>query len=111
MGINLNDKIFKALENSNNGEVDATTLFHYRQEADIVWATYRGGDIKFGTLNGKINDSLLEFYYQHQNIKGEFMTGKCKSEAKVIDGKIRLFETWEWTSGDFSKGTSILEEI
>ncbi len=109
--LNLNGKIFKGLENSDNGEVDATTLFNYRQDKDIVWATYQGGDIKFGTLNGKIIGSNLEFYYQHQNRKGDFMTGKCQSEAKVINGKIRLFETWEWTSGDLSKGTSILEEI
>jgi hypothetical protein len=27
------------------------------------------------------------------------------------NGKIRLHETWQWTSGDFSSGTSIIEEI
>lgn len=109
--LNLNGRIFKGLENSDNGEVDSTTLFRYHQKKDIVWATYAGGDIKFGTLSGKINGSNLEFYYQHQNTKGEFMTGKCKSEAKIINQKIQLFETWEWTSGDLSKGTSILVEI
>jgi hypothetical protein len=27
------------------------------------------------------------------------------------NGKIRLYETWQWTSGDLTKGTSIIEEI
>lgn len=31
----------------------------------------------------------------------------------IVDegGKILLHETWEWTSGDFSSGISIIEEI
>ena len=40
------------------------------------------------------------------------MTGKCISKPEVLaSGKIRLYETWEWTSGDKSSGESILEEI
>jgi hypothetical protein len=27
------------------------------------------------------------------------------------DGKIRLRENWQWTSGDFSEGESVIEEI
>jgi hypothetical protein len=40
------------------------------------------------------------------------MTGKCFSKPEIlINGKIRLHETWQWTSGDFLSGTSIIEEI
>jgi hypothetical protein len=40
------------------------------------------------------------------------MTGKCYSTPEIMDnGKIRLHEIWEWTSGDCSKGNSIIEEI
>jgi len=40
------------------------------------------------------------------------MTGKCYSTPEVlVDGRIRLHEMWEWTSGDYSKGQSIVEEI
>ena len=40
------------------------------------------------------------------------MTGICFSKPEIMEnGKIRLYETWEWTSGDNSKGNSILEEI
>lgn len=109
--INLNEKKFKALSNSNNGEVGSGTIFHYRQDNDIVWATYQGGNIKFGTLSGSINNGQLQFNYQHQNMSGEFMTGKCDSIIQMVHHKIQLHETWQWTSGDFSKGNSILEEI
>jgi len=40
------------------------------------------------------------------------MTGKCKSRPEILEnGKIRLHERWQWTCGDMSKGTSVLEEI
>jgi hypothetical protein len=39
------------------------------------------------------------------------MTGICISKPEILEnGKIRLHEFWEWTSGDKSKGTSIIEE-
>ena len=49
---NLRNKQFRALANSDNGEVGDETSFHDRQENDVIWATYQGGDIKFGTLSG-----------------------------------------------------------
>ena len=109
--VNLNNKFFKSISNSANGEVSEATIFHYRQKEDIVWATYEGGAIKFGTLSGKIEADKLEFHYQHQNQKGEFLTGKCHSIVEIVHGKIRLLESWQWTCGDFSKGNSVLEEI
>jgi hypothetical protein len=40
------------------------------------------------------------------------MTGICFSTPEILEnGKIRLHESWEWTSGDQSKGTSIIEEL
>jgi hypothetical protein len=50
--------------------------------------------------------------YQHLNIQGELMAGKCVSKPEVLEsGKIRLHEQWQWTSKDFSNGESIVEEI
>lgn len=109
--INLNNKKFKAISNSNNGEVSSDVIFHYRQNKDIVWATYEGGAILFGTLSGRIAGNELEFTYQHQSKDGEFMTGKCKSVAIRVDDKIRLNEIWEWTCKDYSKGVSVIQEI
>jgi hypothetical protein len=50
--------------------------------------------------------------YHQINFNNEIMTGKCFSKPEILsNGKIRLYETWQWTSGDFSSGTSIIEEI
>ncbi len=109
--LNLNGRKFKSILNAENGEVNSDTIFHYRQKNNIVWATYEGGNILFGTLSGKLEKNILTFTYQHQNIDGAFKTGKCKSTIEVVNSKIRLKEEWEWTCDDYSKGKSELEEI
>ncbi len=112
MEINLNDKKFKSLSNSSNGEVSDSTIFHYHQKNKMIWAEYSGGDILKGNLIGKIVKHSLEFSYQHLNQTLEIMTGKCKSRIELSEsGKIQMFENWEWTCKDFSKGKSTLIEI
>ncbi len=50
--------------------------------------------------------------YHQVNTKGELMTGICFSSPEIMDnGKIRLYEKWEWTAGDKSSGVSILQEV
>ncbi len=40
------------------------------------------------------------------------MTGICHSNPEILkSGKIRLHEKWQWTSGNLTKGESIIEEI
>lgn len=107
----LNGKKFKSILSSENGEVSSDTVFHYRQDNNVIWATYEGGSILFGTLSGKIEKNKLIFTYQHQNNNGEFKTGKCISIIEFINEKIRLIEEWEWTCDNYSKGKSELEEI
>jgi hypothetical protein len=112
MKINYDNRVFKSVQNSETGEVSSETTFYYHQKDDLVWAEYAGGDIVFGNLIAKVleNDSL-EMRYQHLNKKGELMTGKCVSVPEIMNnGKIRLHETWQWTSGDFSNGSSVVEE-
>lgn len=113
MKINYDDRRFRSVSNSESGEVGAETLFHYHQKDDYVWATYEGGSIVFGTLIAKVlEDRSLEMRYQHLNLNGELMTGVCKSTPEILaDGRIRLYETWQWTCGDYSKGESVVEEI
>lgn len=113
LAIDYNDKVFKAISNSDGGEVGGETTFHYHQQDDILWGTYAGGSIRFGTITGRVlPDSILEFSYQHVNDQNEIMTGKCKSTPELTsDNKIRLKETWQWTCKDFSEGMSIIEEV
>lgn len=110
--ININNKKFKALSNSENGQISEATIFHYYQDEDIIWANYAGGEILRGSIIGTIKGSSLNFVYQHLNIKKDIMTGRCTTQIEIEDnGKYRLIENWQWTSGDLSKGTSILIEI
>jgi hypothetical protein len=111
--IDYDNRRFVSVSNSDNGEVGSATVFHYRHEGDLVWATYRGGAIVFGSLIAKVDESdCLEMRYQHLNSAGELMTGKCLSTPEVLpDGRLRLREVWQWTSGDFSQGESIIEEF
>ncbi len=104
---------FRAVTQAANGEVDAATTFHYRQERDIVWATYAGGGIRFGTLVATMKeDGSLDMRYSHVNAAGDLMTGTCQTTPEQLpDGRLRLHERWQWTSGDHSEGTSIVEEI
>ena len=111
--INYHNKIFRSIDNSASGEVDGQTQFHYRQEGKVIWATYEGGSIQFGTLVAKIlADGSLDMRYQHVNTSGAFKTGQCHSIPEILDnGKIRLHESWQWTCGDYEKGQSIIEEV
>ena len=111
--INYDKRVFKSVQNSETGEVSAETRFYYHQKENLVWATYEGGAIVFGNLIAKVlDDNSLEVRYQHLNAQGELMTGKCVSTPEILaNGKIRLFERWQWTNGDFSSGESVIEEI
>jgi hypothetical protein len=111
--INYNTKVFRSLSNSNNGEVSNETVFYYSQSVNIVTALYQGGSIIQGSLIALVDASgKLDMRYQHINKSLELMTGRCVSTPEILpNGKIRLHEKWQWTSGDCSKGESVIEEI
>ena len=127
MPINYHEKFFRSVENSPNGEVSGETIFHYREGAGpgagtqaaaassptVVWATYRGGSVVWGTLTGtKSPEGNLSFCYQHVNTDGALRTGCCDSRPTILDsGLIELSETWRWTNGDESSGTSVVREF
>lgn len=108
----LEGKIFRSLENTENGEVGADTVFHYRQDGDVVWATYEGGDVVKGHLLANVlPDGRLDMRYHHINRQGRLMLGKCISTPSLdANGKLRLSEEWQWLSGDMSCGRSELIE-
>lgn len=111
--INYNNRRFVSIDNTPNGEVSGATVFDYHQEGAIVWATYGGGVIVKGHLMAVVDtDGGLDMRYHHINQQGEIMTGQCRSTPEVLaDGRLRLHEEWQWTSGDLSSGTSIIEEV
>jgi hypothetical protein len=111
--INYDNRKFASVHNSETGEVSGETVFHYHQTGNIVSAEYSGGEIIFGTLIAVADENgNLDMRYQHINKNGELMTGKCLSTPEILtDGRIRLHENWQWTSGDLSAGESIIEEL
>lgn len=96
-----------------NGEVSEQTTFTYHQNGKLLWAEYSGGDILKGSLIGTVLcKGELDFVYHHINKDMKIKTGKCHSVPTVLEnGKIELSEQWQWTSGDYSKGESLLVEV
>jgi hypothetical protein len=112
MSINYQGRIFRSTHNTPNGEVGGDTRFHYFQESDVVTGTYSGGGIKGQLMAKVLPDGSLDVRYHHLNAQGEFMLGQCFSKPEILpDGRIRLYEEWQWLSGDGSKGHSVVEEV
>ena len=111
--INYDNKRFRSIENSLEGEAGTDTIFEYHQSGDIVWAEYSGGRVVRGHLIATCDrNGSLDMRYHHINSDGKLMTGVCRSTPETLsDGRIRLYEEWQWTCGDMSSGSSILEEI
>lgn len=111
--IDYDGRRFRSVENSASGEVGPETVFGYRQDGDIVSATYEGGGVRSGVLIATSDgDGNLDARYGHVNASGELMTGECRTTPEVLpDGRLRLHEEWRWTSEDGSSGRSVVEEI
>lgn len=111
--IDYNGKRFVPVANSANGETSGDTVFEYQQIGRRISCLYAGGAIEYGHLLGTVSESgQIQMVYHQLNHKGEIRTGKCLSTPeRMPNGKLRLHEKWEWTSGDRSSGNSVLEEI
>jgi hypothetical protein len=104
-------KTFRSVSNSASGDVSGETQFRYHQDGELVWATYEGGSVRFGTLVAKADaGGRLEMRYQHLTVDGELKTGRCTSVPEELDdGRLRLHEAWQWTDGE--SGKSVIEEV
>ncbi len=111
--INYNNKKFRPVTNTENGDTDSKTIFEYKQTGKVLTSDYSGGKIVSGHLIGVVDDhGNIDMRYHHINTEGEIMTGICKSTPEIMpNGKIRLYEKWQWTSGDHSDGESVLDQI
>lgn len=113
MNFSYDGRTFRPVENSASGNVSGGTTFYYHQSGDIVWAEYGGGGVRFGQLIGICDtEGRLQARYQHVNDNGELLTGICRSAPEFLpDGRMRVRESWRWTSGDHSSGESVIEEV
>ncbi|BDC49348.1 hypothetical protein F183_A16640 [Bryobacterales bacterium F-183] len=110
---NFEGRQFLPLRNSEGGQVNGDTRFLYHQSGDLLTATYSGGGIRAGSMLGTVAaDGQLHFCYHHLTDGGELRSGVCRSRPELLpDGRIRLYESWQWTlGGDLATGESIVEE-
>lgn len=98
--------------NTINGEVSEETLFEYYQDGDIIWGTYGGGQVVRGVLLGRMNrNGNIAFQYMQHSKDGGIYTGTSKSTTEFLnDGRIVLYEDWEWTGNRSGGGRSVIEE-
>jgi hypothetical protein len=111
--IHYEGRLFRSVVNSDGGDVGEETTFQYHQQGDLVWGTYSGGSVRFGTLLATTDTfGNLEMRYQHITVDGRFKSGRCQSSPEILaDGRMRLHERWRWTDGAEGEGTSVVEEI
>ncbi len=89
--INYNNKKFRPVSNTENGETSSETLFHYKQVGNLLTSEYSGGKIKYGHLIGLVDgNGNIEMRYHQINDNGELMTGICFSRPGVT------FFGFEW---------------
>ena len=109
---NLDNKKFALIENSDNGEVDSTTIFEYKQKENLVTAKYYGGTIKYGKIIAHIKDDELDMLYQCATTANELKAGKALAKISTTEqGKIKLSLNWEWLNGNDDKVKSEYIEI
>jgi hypothetical protein len=125
--VNYEGRIFQPVPPVDEGPSDATavpagavisavgpdTRFHYHQQDEVVWATYAGGLVRFGTLIAVVDEQgRLDARYQQVGADGSLKAGRCRSTPEFLyDGRLRLHESWVWTEGAQGSGHSIVEEL
>ena len=105
--IDFNNKTFSLITNSENGEVDETTIFEYEQKGDLVTANYYGGTIKYGKIIAVLKDDKLDMLYQCLTVDNELKAGKAIAHIIVTpEDKIRLKLHWHWLDDENLSGIS-----
>ena len=89
----------------------ATTVGHYHQEGNLLWAEFSGGSVLVGRLVGQVRpDDTIDASYCFVTASGQTIAGACVSTPTVLDdGRVRLTEDWRRLDG--SSGISIIEEV
>jgi hypothetical protein len=116
--IDFNNKKFALIQNSENGEVNADTVFEYRQDNNLVTADYYGGTIKYGKIIAELQHDKLNMLYQCLTTDNELKAGRAVAKISFTDkakftdkGKMKLTLDWEWLTDLNKKGTSEYIEI
>lgn len=109
---NFDNKRFALIQNSESGQVNAETVFEYKQQDNLVTADYYGGTIKYGKIIGDLKDDELNMLYQCLTADNQLKAGKALAKISLTaTGRIKLSLNWEWLTNGNEKGTSEYIEI
>lgn len=110
--IRLDGRRFRGVDNYDDGDFDASVTFDYRQSGDLVWATFRGDQIRMGNIVGRMYaDGLIRLRFQYVDREGALKSGSTESRASLLeDGRAHVEESWR-SDLDGSTGTSAIEEF
>jgi hypothetical protein len=104
---NFDNKRFALIQNSANGEVNAETMFLFKQDKNLVTADYFGGTIRYGKIIAELNGGQLNMLYQCLTTDHQLRAGKGIAEISLTDaGRIKLTVNWEWLTNANEKGKS-----
>jgi len=112
MDLNYDGKRFGSRHANGEGAVA-----RYRQRGDLLFAEFAGGQVRHGSLAGRVrSDGRLEFGYSMvldgSDGGGDVVCGRCLSTPEILDdGRILLHERWERYGPHAGHGTSYLEEL
>jgi hypothetical protein len=106
--INYDGRRFRA---AGAGPEASTAL--YRQQGDLVWAEFQGGEVRRGSLTGLCaEDGTLDFAYTMVLGTGAVISGRNVSIPEILpDGRIKLNERWERYGRHADQGTSTIVEV
>ena len=108
--ISFDGKVMFASTTDPKGMINEKTIFYFQQVGNLITAKYAGGKVKTGFLIGKFKNDQLEFHYTQMHNDESLNGGHSVCGIEMAeDGRIKLIEHFEWSSGD--KGINIIEEI
>ena len=106
--MNLAGKTFRAVSNSQNGNLNTGTEMRFTSDDGLVVGVYSGGTIAVGhVLAKRINEAELEMLYHGATNEGVHNAGKAHATFSPDNtGCMRMHLDWQWLTGDQSKGQS-----
>jgi hypothetical protein len=89
------------------------TIACYRQDDDLVWAEFAGGQVRRGAATGVCEpDGVLLLAYTMVLASGEVICGRTvNTPQRDPDGRLVLREQWRRFGAHTTTGISYLEEI
>ena len=104
----LDGLTMNAVRTAPNGVVGPETIFEFRQEGDLVQASYAGGRVAAGHLIGRLRGDRLEFRYCQTHADGGLDGGRSECELRRSEaGLVQIVERFAWDGGT---GTNVIQE-